>query len=371
MSRFFPYHEIVGREPVPTADLGWLAGRISQLPAFEKGAAVLCGSIAWGCQSWRSDIDVAHFRTAAFPDLSKPLEQVVAEYVARTDGRFVAPRIDVITIGAESKRLTRKTVTSLSMGGRRVESKETTTREIFASTALRFADHVGSLVKLKGEPWQSFHETYLSSVDGSPAKRRDDLLSYLSSVTMTWNQQPLHPLNTGPDGGLSAPQLDLIAQCENFPTHLMRRILGELGRYPSPDRASDIRAAFSSIAEPWSEELLASFEPFFRLEERYTAIVKAVWRPRNRLTARKYDEQVRELATDLPFSRVEESVWRFVNDRRQREDEAKQALLAAARQREEEERRAELQLRRQHEEEAHRIYLQTRSQLPRWLRWLW
>ena len=102
MARFFFYDELAHLARTPVEDIQWLAGQISQLPPFVEGTAVLCGSVSWGKHSWRSDLDVAHFSTIQHPNINKLLEDVIQQYGTRTHNEFIAPRFDVITIGAES-----------------------------------------------------------------------------------------------------------------------------------------------------------------------------------------------------------------------------------------------------------------------------
>jgi len=185
-------------------------------------------------------------------------------------------------------------------------------------------------------------------------------------------------LNAAADGRFTKQQLDLIGRFENFPIHVMRHILGDLNRYPSPDRGSDIQKAFSILDESWAKGLLAASEPFHRLGERYLEIVATAKSAGNRLTASSYYEDLRRLTSELPAAKIEENVWSYLNDQRQLEEKEEQGRLAAARQlkevqrqREEEQIRDRLETQRQHEEEAHRAYLMKKSKLPRWLRWIW
>jgi hypothetical protein len=310
MARFFPYNEISGRDPTPVEDLHWLGGQLERLPAFVEGTAVLCGSVAWGNHSWRSDIDVAHFQTKKFSNLSPSIEDVVAKYRERTGDRFISPKVHVTTIGAESVRLIETKGSSYGAIFSTIEKK--TEHTFFAGTALRFADHIGRLAEAKGDPWQTFYQRYLAAIKRDQGQRREELKSYVSSVTKTWEQQPLHRLNLDPEGHLTQEQLDAIAQAANYPIHLMRRILGLLNRYPSPDRVSDIRAGFSEIPDRWAKDLRAFFEPFFRMDGRYTEIAAACRLTEKPLSAAEYSEQVCSLAIDLPFGPIQEQIWSYL-----------------------------------------------------------
>ena len=313
MARFFPYDEIVARMLTPVEDIQWLAGQIMRLPPFVEGNAVLCGSISWGKHSWRSDIDVAHFSTISYPHVKQSIKAVIQQYDDHTHNRFIVPRVDVITIGAESLTLVNKdkgVSASRVSGG--IRGKKDQVSDIFVETAILFADHVGSIANLKGDPWQPFLERHLSSVDERRHDRREATKNYVGRMTMEWDQQPLHQLNIGQDGRFTSDQLDLISKSENYPVNLMRRILGDLGLYPCPDQASDVREAFSTLEEPWSKTLLTLFEPFFALGEQYEEIVAACKRPGTPLPEADYYEQVRSLFVDLPFAEIQSSIWEYM-----------------------------------------------------------
>ena len=313
MARFFPYDEIVTRMLTPVKDIQWLAGQIENLPPFVEGNAVLCGSVSWGGHCWRSDIDVAHFSTISYPHVEQPIREVIQQYANRTCNQFIVPRVDVIPIGAESLTLVNndKGVSSSRVSGG-ILGKRDRVSDVFVETAVRFADHIGSIANLRGDPWQTFLERHLSSVDGSRRGRREETKRYVGRMTRAWAQQPLHQLDGGPDGRFTPEQLDLISKSENYPVNLMRRILGDLGRYPCPDQASDVREAFSTLEEPWSKTLLAQFEPFFALDEQYEGIVAACKRPGTPLPEADYFEQVRSLFVDLPFVEIQNNIREYV-----------------------------------------------------------
>jgi hypothetical protein len=312
MARFYSYDEITSRTRTPVEDIQWLAGQIAQLPPFVAGSAVLCGSVSWNKHSWRSDIDVAHFSTLEYSHLDQSLSELISRYTDKTNN--LAPKVDIITIGAESTLV----VSSEVKGGSGpavsgvVSKKEDRVSDVFTETAILFADHIGSIANLKGDPWRTFLERYLSSAAASQFNPRDAIKSYVGRMTTEWTQQPLHQLNLGPGGRFTAQQLDLISRSENYPVNLMRRILSDVGRYPRPDRISDVRNAFSTLTEPWAKTLLAQFEPFFLLGEQYEQIVNACQRPENPLLEADYYGQLRSLFTALPFVEIQNTVWEYV-----------------------------------------------------------
>ena len=316
MPRFFTYEEITEREPTPPEDLKWLAGQVAQLPAFIQGMAVVCGSVAWGSHSWRSDIDVAYFSTKAFPEITQSVEEVISRYQERTGDRFFRPKVQITTLGAETTSLVQRNVGSSYF--RSVETVEQTNKELVVSTAIRFADHIESLAALKGAPWREFYLKYLAKLSREQSVRRNDLESYVAGVTRVWDEQPFHRLNSGPEGQLTETQLELLAHAENYPIHLMRRFLGFFNQYPKPDRASDVREAFLSISEPWANEIASCLEPFLKLESRYAEILAACGRPEGKLTAGEYYDQLRSMAGELPFSHLEEVIWNYLGKRKVR-----------------------------------------------------
>ncbi len=312
MARFYPHEEVVGRESTPVEDIQWLAGQIRQLAPFAAGTAVLCGSVAWEQPSWRSDIDIATFSTNEHPHIEQSVLEVIEAYAKRTGDRYIRPRADVITVGAESEGWVPDVeLTSLSVIGGSVtgdESRETVSK-LFPETGLRFADHIGSIAAVKGDPWQAFVTRFLASVDRSPEVLRDAVTTYVTRTTAEWAEQPLHRLNLSPDGRLTQRQLLLISKTENYPFHLMRRLLAVRDLYPRPDRSADVKAAFAVLAEAWSDELLTAFEPFLAVTGAYEDLVAACCRDRSPMTATEYDDRLRSLFSNLPFARIQEIVW--------------------------------------------------------------
>lgn len=310
MPRFYQYNELVASLPMPPSDILWLAGRISQLPAFSAGVAVLCGSVAWGQPSWRSDIDVVTFRMESFPDITPALNGVIKEYQISAKDRFLVPKVDRIIVGTESQHLvTRDNLVTGSMPITQMQ----TIREVFDATSLRFFDHIGSLAKTKGEPWRTFHASYLTQVSRDRPTRRDEIRAYVTSFADTWRQQPLRSLILDPSGDIDRSQLDAMGFAENFPTHLMRQVLAERGPYPSPDRASDVHTSFMRLSEGWAENLVRRLDPFLRIGDEYASIVDACIRNSPRISVDEYNGRLIKLFRDLPFADIEEAVWEYLS----------------------------------------------------------
>jgi hypothetical protein len=310
MPRFYQYADLVAARPVPLTDISWLAGQISRLPPFVHGVAVLCGSVAWGKPSWRSDIDVATFRTGSFPDIKPAIDEVIRAYEASARTQVLLPRADAIIVGVESERLV--TRANLVRGSMPITQTQTI-REVFAATSLRFFDHIGSLAAAKGQPWRAFHANYLSGVNQDRQVRRDEMRTYVASFADTWRQQPLRSISLDPTGRLDQHQLDVMAFAENFPFHLMRQVLAERGRYPSPDRAANVRAELAKLSGQSSKHLLDTLDPFLRITEQYAGIVDACRHEPPQISAREYHSRLVELFAALPFTEVEEAVWDYLS----------------------------------------------------------
>jgi hypothetical protein len=308
--RFYEYHDLVTHQPVLPSDISSLANQVSRLPPFSSGVAVICGSVAWGSPSWRSDIDVVTFKTESFSDITPVIENAIKKYRGSTTGRLLIPRVDTITVGTESQHLvTRDNLVTGSMPITQMQ----TVREVFASTSLRFFDHIGSLAKARGEPWRTFHSSYLSQVSRKRRVRRGEIRTYAETFADTWRQEPLHSLNHDPDGDIGDSQLKLMSFAESFPLHLMRQILAERGHYPSPDRASDVRAAFARLSGRWAANLRSRLDPFLRIGEDYTKIVDSCRSSTLRISAGEYNSRLAELFGALPFAEVEDAVSGYLS----------------------------------------------------------
>jgi hypothetical protein len=322
VARYFSYNEITSRQLPSAKDIGWLAGQFATLPPFTSGSAVLCGSVAWGTHTARSDIDIAHFGTAQHPQIENQLEDLVQRYQQRTKDRFIVPRIDIITVGLEPETSAPKTEShsltgepiapvGASIGGVFVMHRERST--IFADTFVRFVDHIGSLAHLKAGVWKNFLESYLSPQrEDFRTIQREAIRSYVSTVTTTWKEEPLHHLNLDADFQLTSQQLQLAGQAENYPVNLMRRMLGEMNLYPRPDRAADIVAKFSTLTQPWAKRIVADSAPFLALDTKYETIIADARKGDGQLTAENYHERLHAIFDKLPFDSIQEAVWEYL-----------------------------------------------------------
>ncbi|MFJ3946379.1 hypothetical protein [Streptomyces griseoaurantiacus] len=315
MPRFYTYDEIVSAETTPANDLLWLATQISALPPFEDGAAVICGSVAWRSPTWRSDIDIALFRTGGHVDIKRDIATLLHAYRESTHGRHPVPRVDVIEIGAESERLvTRENLVTGSMPITTLQTE----REVFAATGVRFFDHIGSLAAAKGEPWRSFHTTYLSRVKRDKKTRAKMIREYVTSFTRLWDQQPLRSLVTAPGERPDSEQFQVMGFAENFSTHLMRQILAHRDIYPMPDRTDDVKAAFAQLKSRKFDRIRAALEPFTLITTTYSSLVADCRRSPTNLPKDEYHRRLWEIFCTLPFTEVEEATWQYLSDRNTR-----------------------------------------------------
>jgi hypothetical protein len=308
MPRFYSYRELIERRPIPLEDISRLAAEVARLPPFLEGVAVLCGSIAWGRPAWRSDIDVIAFATESFPDISPAIRNVIEGYDELSGSRSLLPNSDVIVVGEETQKLvTRK---NLVRGSAAIEELQTV-REIFAAASLRFFNHIGSLATIKGEPWRTFHATYLSDVRHDRQSQRDGIRSYVTAFADQWRQRPLALNKLDQADHLQQRQLDIMGHVENFPIHLMRQILAERGLYPSPDRALEVCASFSSIPDGWAQRLFTLLDPFLLIGQRYESIVRACM-DSPPITINEYYGNLMGLFDPLSFDDAEEAVWSYL-----------------------------------------------------------
>jgi len=326
VARYFSHEEIIGRQLPATRDIAWVAGEIAKLAPFQAGSAVLCGSVAWGTHSNRSDIDIAHFGTVAHPQIEPIVREVIARYEQLTQGEVIAPRVDVITIGVEAEVASTdapqstsnlddkaETVDGSSNGTLAVNERRAT---IFEDTFVRFTDHIGALAHANGDVWKKFLDDHLvPSRKNAPEVLREATRSYVAGITSVWAAQPLHPFNLDANRQLTQRQLDLTGQAENYPVNLMRRLLSAVGRYPRPDRISDIRKVFEQLPQPWAQRLLTEAAPFFALGAQYEALIVEVRQTAGGLTPENYYERLSNLFGALPFDRIQDVAWEFLDSR--------------------------------------------------------
>lgn len=307
MPRFYSYEELVGFAPAPLDEISRLAARISDLDPFRQGFAVLCGSVAWGRPSWRSDIDVAVFSTESFPDIASAIGEITAKGSNGRSAQYLIPRVDTIYIGAESQQLV--TRDNLVRGSAPITQMQTV-REIFVAAGLRFSNHIGALAAVKGQPWRNFYTTYLSQLTHGRQQRRDGIRDYVSSFADDWRQGPrdAEVVESFPQD-----QLNRMGYIENFPNHLLRQILAERGKYPSPDRAADVRVAFNALSDTWAKQLVDCLEPFLRVAPEYAALVEAC-RGARPISSSEYRDRLIRLFARISFDDVEEAVWTYLRE---------------------------------------------------------
>jgi hypothetical protein len=323
MARYFSHAEIFAGQLPATRDIAWLAGQLAELAPFKEGCAVVCGSVAWNSHSGRSDIDIAHFSTVAHPHIEPEIQATVALFGRRTKHRVIPPRIDVITIGVEAEAASPRLPQSASNGDSSVQAGRSSMEAlaargnqatIFTDTYVRFSDHIGALAHAKGDAWKRFLDRHLSqNVAQRSEIQHESIRSYVAATTNAWSAHPLHPLSMDASEQLTQRQLDLIGQAENYPINLMRRLLGALGRYPRPDRIADVRRAFEELSQPWAKQILAAAAPFFALDAQYATLIAEVGQSNDKLTPATYFERLSTMFDALPFDRIQEAAWEYLD----------------------------------------------------------
>ncbi len=307
MSRFFAYRQLVGISPAPAPLVVGLSASVSRLPAFGSGLAVIAGSAAWATPSWRSDIDVAAFKSDHSLDLESGIAAVRQEFTDAHGTRFICPHVDIVWVGAEREELVERD----NLVSKSAPIKEPRTiAEIFERVCVRLIDHLESLARVQGDPWRQFVTRFLSSADHGASLRRDVIREYVHAIAVEWKAQTF--LDEGPNNSseLGPAELDALGSLEGFAYHLVRQILGEKQLYPAPDRRGDVRTALRLLDDPLSHELSNALAPLFALGDGYEQLALQVQ------TDREIDEgdfyrRLRSLAANVDIDAVENFVWTY------------------------------------------------------------
>lgn len=282
MARFFSYKEIE-RGLITTPEMiSEIAAALMELEMFKQGQAVVFGSVAWGTHTWRSDIDVANFSKAHW-DLHVPVGMVLFEFFKQRYGNE-----DGFTVGEHLMEV---------LSNQKPVSGNYFLPHISPSTR----DHFRLLARVKGEPWKTFLKNLKTIRFRSRLK---DIDEYLGIIVRHWaalNQQLIGK------PWLSWDDFKALSALENFPKQLMRKILGEKKRLPSPDTVSQIREAFARLEEPWARELVPLFQPFFEIDPAYQALVNEMTNGR-KLAEAEYGQRVCQLFSKLPIKDIIQTV---------------------------------------------------------------
>lgn len=320
MARFLAYSELTTRRFPRKADVAQLASRIARLPAFQSGDAVLCGSVCWNAHAPSSDVDVAYVATESAPRIDDEIREVRAAYRAAhvSDRPLSVPRVDLVLVGttAQSGSDAAQGLSAAALSAT-AEAQTVDAGRPFADVALRFADHIGAIARMRGDPWRSFLQRHLAAQHDDPPLRVDGIRAFVETVCAAWEEEPLRGGERDAQGQFTAHQCDLLSQVSGFNLHLMRRMLGERGSYPSPDRASDILAAFSRIDEPWARPILAAQPAFDGLVDAYHDMVGTLQTDTaaQACPAEAFHARLEELAMSLPLQPIREAVWSYLGSR--------------------------------------------------------
>jgi predicted nucleotidyltransferase len=307
MGRFFSYSEIVLGVPAPAPDILRITGQITDLSAFAERLAVLSGSAAWGDVTWRSDIDIMAYSCDRTAGLEEQIEAIRKTYVESSSHRHRAPHVDITLVGAEHEELVERD--NLVSGSAAILEPRVVS-EIFDRVCVRLMDHVSTLAVMKGEPWRSFAERYVSRSAADSGLRRDVMREYCSSVSARWRQFAWDL--DGSDLELNDEELAQLGFAEGFASHIARLVLGDLGAYPRPDRRADVRRALDALDGPWGMELRSVSQPYFDLGIRYESLVAAIRAGTNALSESEFNVGLREAARAIDVAAVEELMWRYL-----------------------------------------------------------
>jgi predicted nucleotidyltransferase len=278
MARFFSLKEIELGLVMTPESVAELATAINELEMFQAGEAVIFGSVAWGEHTWRSDIDVASFSKKRW-EYHHPINMVLFDFFVERYGGKIGREIQHHLIEVLSNQ---KPVS----GNYFVPKISPSTR-----------DHFRLLAKVKGGPYRAFYKGLKVIKFRS---RLADIREYLEIIMWHWESLNKRLVKAK---WLDWDQLKKLAALENFPKQLMRKILGEKKRLPSPDTVSQIRKRFSELAEPWTQEAAALFEPFFLIDAKYGEIVHSMSGGRP-LPEQEYDHAICQLFTNLPVPSI-------------------------------------------------------------------
>ena len=297
MARFLSYDEIE-RGLVPTREtLSEIASDFMQLEAFQSGGAVVFGSVAWGEHTWRSDIDVADYSNREYRSRVQP---AISEYFRKrygSDMSFWVGKFMVEIIGSQRLRFKEWTASHYRLP------------EMSPSTR----DHFRLLAQAKGGQWQVFLEKITTIRFQS---RKTDILDYLDIMesNLTASEVFRKEIYGRERGGYRCfwNEFHGLQSLENFPRQLMRKILGQLKRLPSPDTFSRIKFAFALLEEPWAVELQTHFQPFYEIDRRYNELMGSmVGNGERRLSDAEYAEEICHLFEHLPVMPIIEAVRRL------------------------------------------------------------
>ena len=257
MSKFYTFDELM--EEIPTAK-AVTSARDAALQFIEglgvdRERVVMFGSAMWGVHrkieeqsGRRSDIDIALTEGGSFSgrhDLVEKVQTFRSELESVTN---VPIALSVFELGAQY--------------------------ECFISPST--ADHF----RLLANKFRAMHHSrFLGLIRDSQKKRTDraeDLEDYIRAVqknTFEFLYQNKDCLN------LREPEtLRCLSKLENFPDHIIRKLLGREQILPCPDSKQNIRKIFSSYAPKWAirDSLLPAFGRMFSHSLEYEVLIDSV-----------------------------------------------------------------------------------------------
>lgn len=294
MARFFSYEEIKRGLITTSETVSEIAAALMKLEMFKQGKAVVFGSVAWGAHTWRSDIDVADFSKEHW-DLHVPVDMVLFKFFKQQYGDK-----DGFAVGNHLIEI---------LSNQKPVSGNYFLPYISPSTR----DHFRLLARAKGGPWKTFIKN-LKTIRFRG--RLEDISEYLGIIVRHWTALNQHLIGKR---WLSWDDFRVLAALENFPKQLMRKILGEKKRLPSPDTVSLVKEVFALLEEPWTRELFPLFQPFFEIDPAYKALMDSMVNE-CRLPEAEYGQKVCQLFSGLPITdivRIVEKAYSLHDDHRE------------------------------------------------------
>ncbi|OGD61118.1 hypothetical protein A3A71_00780 [Candidatus Berkelbacteria bacterium RIFCSPLOWO2_01_FULL_50_28] len=264
-----------------------LADRVMTHPPFRDGTAVVFGSVAWGTQTWRSDLDIA---------INSPEDgrgSLRYHYPYDYHDASEAVRVEVENVFSQSRGNVIQFLLVEVLGSQMGVGNYDHPR-ISPSTS----DHFKLLAKVKGGPWSKFNRRI--KLIGR-RDRKDDVVKYAGTIARVatgffQDVKEGHRVNVFDARSLQA--------LENFPKQLTRKLLGLYEALPCPDTFDNIMQTLSETKQGWARQLLELYQPFFDIHNSYTKLVDDIFDGSVVLDEAEYNRRLVNYLRPMPFAQV-------------------------------------------------------------------
>lgn len=303
MARVFSWLDLVRKVPAERADINRMANEIGRLRSVVAGYGILIGSAAWGEASWRSDIDVLSFKCNLTTNLSSEIDGLRGQYEKTLQHSM--PNVEIIWVGAEREDMVERD--NLVSGSAPILEPRRVS-EILDRVRVRLSDHVRALARAKGNPWQTFADTYLKPTAADDALLLEIVKDYSVKSAESWRE-----LDWATNGGaLTEAHLKQLGYAEGFAIHFARLILSTQRSYPIPDRRKDVQVAITQLGR-WGDRLSTALAPFFALSIKYNELARRI-RDDEPVTRTEFDRDLLSAAADIDFGAVESFTWSYLSE---------------------------------------------------------